>query len=146
MQEGERRGGGLQRMAPVVAREAGASPVTAREAIVAREDPVASTAAPVALIWPHGSGGVGGGSGGVDDARLWWLRGCRRRQETAAKWGDGESGRQRRGGVRDLGEKWWPGGNGFLVKSNLAVALFAKRAIAKLAIAIFTKRATAIAM
>ena len=56
-------------------------------------------------------------------------------------------GRQRRrGGSRDLGEKWWPGGNGFLVKSNLAVALFAKRAIAKLAIAIFTKRATAIAM
>ena len=48
--------------------------------------------------------------------------------------------------MRDLGEKWWPGGNGFLVKSNLAVALFAKRAIAKLAIAIFTKRATAIAM
>ena len=45
-----------------------------------------------------------------------------------------------------MGEKWWPGGNGFLVKSNLAVALFAKRARAKLAIAIFTKRATAIAM
>ena len=38
------------------------------------------------------------------------------------------------------------GGNGFLVKSNLAVALFVKHAIAKLAIAIFTKRSTAIAM
>ena len=127
-------------MAPVVASEAGASPVTAREAIVAREDPVASTAAPVVLMWPHGSGGVGGGSGGVDDARLWWLRGRRRRQETAVKWGDDESGRRRRGGSRDLGGKWWPGGNGFLV------ARFAKRAIAKVAIALFTKRATAIAM
>ena len=46
------RGGGLQMMAlvvateAVVAREAGASPVTAREAVVARKDPVASTAAP----------------------------------------------------------------------------------------------------
>ena len=39
-----------------------------------------------------------------------------------------------RGGLRDLGEKW-PRGNGFLVKSNLAVARFAKRAIAKIAIA-----------
>ena len=45
-----------------------------------------------------------------------------------------------------MGEKWWPGGNGFLVKSNLTVALFAKHAIAKLAMAIFTKRASAIAM
>ena len=35
--------------------------------------------------------GVGGGSDGVDGARLWWLRGRRRRQETTAKWGDGES-------------------------------------------------------
>ena len=34
----------------VVAREAGASPVMAREAVVAREDPVASTAALMALI------------------------------------------------------------------------------------------------
>ena len=86
------------------------------------------------------------GSGGVDGARLWWLRGRRRRQETVAKWGDGESGRRQRGGSGDLGEKWWPGGNGFLVKSNLAVARFAKRAIAKVAIALFAKRATAIAM
>ena len=90
--------------------------------------------------------GVGGGSGGVDGARLWWLRGRRRRQETAAKWGDSESGRRWRGGSRDLGEKCWPGRNCFLVMSNLAVALFTKRAIAKLAIATFTKRATAIAM
>ena len=43
----------------VLTREAGASPVTAREAVVAREDPVASTAAPVALMRPRGSGGVG---------------------------------------------------------------------------------------
>ena len=50
-----------------------------------------------------------------------------------------------RGGLRDLGEKW-PGGNGFLVKSNLAVARFVKRAIATIAIAVFTKRAAAIAM
>ena len=64
----------------------------------------------------------------------------------AAKWGDRESGRRRRGGSRDLGEKWWPGGNGFLVKSNLAVARFAKHAIAKIAIAVFAKRAAAIAM
>ena len=133
-------------MAPVMAREAGASPVTAREAVVAREDPVASTAAPVALMRPRGSGGVGVGSGGVDGARHWWLRGSQRLQETAAKWGDGESGRRRRGGLRDLGEKWWPGRNDFLDKSNLAVSLFTKRAIAKLAIATFTKRATAIAM
>ena len=87
-----------------------------------------------------------GGSGGVDGARLWWLWGRRRRQETVAKWGDGESGRRRRGGSRDLGEKWWPGGNGFLVKSNLAVARLVKHAIAKIAIAFFTKRAAAIAM
>ena len=50
-----------------------------------------------------------------------------------------------RGGLRDLGEKWL-GGNGFLVKSNLAVARFAKRAIAKIAIALSLKRAAAIAM
>ena len=50
-----------------------------------------------------------------------------------------------RGGLRDLGEKW-PGGNSFLVKSNLAVARFAKRAIAKIAIAVFAKCAAAIAM
>ena len=71
MHERERRGGGLQRMAPVVAteamvareagaspvmaREAGVSPVTAREAVVARKDPVASTAVPVALTRPRGS-------------------------------------------------------------------------------------------
>ena len=45
-----------------------------------------------------------------------------------------------------MGEKWWPGGNDFLVKSNLAVARFAKRAIAKIGIAVFAKRAAAIAM
>ena len=104
------RQAGVSRVAPVVAREAGASPVTAREVVLAREDPVASTAAPVALMRPRGSGGGGGGSGGVDSARLWWLRGRRRRQETAAKCGDGELGTQRRSGARDLGEKWWPGG------------------------------------
>ena len=77
MHERERRGGGLQRMAPVVAREAGASPVTAREAVVAREDPVASTAAPVALMRPRGSMALGAapvastahGFGGVDVGR-----------------------------------------------------------------------------
>ena len=71
MHERERRGGGLQMMAPVVAteavvaREAGASPVTARK--------VASTAAPVALTRPRGSVALGAapvsstahGSGGV---------------------------------------------------------------------------------
>ena len=77
----------------MVASEAGASPLTAREAVASREAPVASTATPVALMRPHGSDGVGGGSGGVDGARLWWLRGSRRRQETAAKWGDGGVGR-----------------------------------------------------
>ena len=51
-----------------------------------------------------------------------------------------------RGGSRDLGEKWWPGGNDFLVKSNLAVARFVKCAIAKIAITVFTKCAAAIAM
>ena len=88
MHERERGGGGLQRMAPVVAteavvaREAGASPVTVREAVVAREDPVASTAAPVALTRPRGSVALGaapvastargsGGSGGVDVGRRW---------------------------------------------------------------------------
>ena len=48
--------------------------------------------------------------------------------------------------MRDLGEKWWPGGNGFLAKSNLAVARFATSAIAKIAIAVSAKRAAAIAM
>ena len=45
-----------------------------------------------------------------------------------------------------MGEKWWPGGNSFLVKSNLAVARFAKRAIAKIATVVFTKCAAVIAM
>ena len=77
MHERERRGGGLQMMAPVVAteavvaRKAGASPMTARE------DPVASTAAPVALMRPRGSVALGAapvvstahGSGGVDVGR-----------------------------------------------------------------------------
>ena len=64
MHERKRRGGGLQMMAPVVAteavvaKEAGASPVTVREAVVARKDPVASTAAPVALMRHRGSVGV----------------------------------------------------------------------------------------
>ena len=74
MHERERRGGGLQRMAPVVAREAGASPVTAREAVLAREDPVASMVAPVPLMRPRGSMALGAApvsstehnSGGVD--------------------------------------------------------------------------------
>ena len=83
-------------MAPVVVREAGASPVMAREAVVAREAG-ASRVAPVALMRPRGSGGIGGGSGGVDGVWLWCLRGRRRRQETAAKWGNGELGRRRRG-------------------------------------------------
>ena len=70
-------------MALVVAREAVAS------SVMAREDPVASMAAPVALMRPRGSGGVGGGSGGLDGAQLWWLRGRRRRQETTANRADG---------------------------------------------------------
>ena len=150
MHERERRGGGLQRMAPVVAREAvlareaGASPVTAREAVVARKDPVASTAAPVALTRPRGSVALGAApvastahnSGGVDVGT--------RRRRSGATANRGDSGA--RGGLRDLGEKWWPGGNDFLVKSNLAVARFAKRAIAKIAIAVSAKCAAAIAM
>ena len=54
--------------------------------------------------------------------------------QVAVGWGEG------------FGGEVVAGENGFLVKSNLAVALFAKRAIAKLAIAIFRKRATAIGM
>ena len=130
----------------MVAREAGVARVAGASPVTAREDLVASTAALVALMRSRGSDGIGGGSDGVNGMRLWWLRGRRRPQETATKWGDGESGRRQWGGLRDLGEKWWPGRNGFLVKSNLVVALFAKRAIAKLDIAIFTKRATTIAM
>ena len=45
-----------------------------------------------------------------------------------------------------MGVKWWPGGNGFLVKSNFAVGHFAKRAIAKIATTVFTKRVAVIAM
>ena len=45
-----------------------------------------------------------------------------------------------------MGEKWWPGGNGFWVKLNFGVARLVKRAIAKIAIAVFTKRVAAIAM
>ena len=102
MHERERRGGGLQMMAPVVAteavvaREAGASPVTAREAgaspVTARK--VASTAAPVALTRPRGSVALGaapvastthgsGGSGGVDADRR------RRRSGAMANRADG---------------------------------------------------------
>ena len=145
MHERERRGGGLQRIALVVAREAGmareagASPVTAREAVVAREDPTASTAAPVALMRPRGSVALGAapvpstahGSGGIvvggEVGRL-------RIGETAEKWGKGFVG------------EVVVGGNRFWVKSNLAVARLAKRAIAKIAIAVFTKRAPVIAM
>ena len=78
MHERERRGEGLQRMAPVVAREAGASSVTAREAVVAREAGalwvalVAPRAASVGSMRPRGSEG---GFGGVDEAaRLRWRR------------------------------------------------------------------------
>ena len=48
--------------------------------------------------------------------------------------------------ARDLGEKWWPGGKRFWVKSNLAVARFAKCNIAKIATVVFTRRAAVIAM
>ena len=114
-----------------MAREAGASPVTARED-------------PVALMRPRGSVALGAapvasmahGSGGADVGRR------RRRSGATANRGDGGA----RGGLRDLGEKWWPGGNRFLVKSNLAVARFAKRAIAKIAIAVSAKCVAAIAM
>lgn len=88
-------------MSPVVAREARASSVTAREAVVAREARASKVAtmearaSPVALMRLRGSNGIGGGSGGFDDVRLWWLWGRRRRQETVAKWGDSEVGRRR---------------------------------------------------
>ena len=109
-------------MAPVVAREAGASPMTAREAVVAREDPVALMAALVVLMRPRGTSGV-------DGARLWWLRGRRRRQETAAKWGDDESGRRRRGGSRDLGGEGAPGRERFWGKwGEMVVAATDRRA------------------
>ena len=63
----------------------------------------------------------------------------------------GEVGRLR---IGETAEKWGKGfvgevvvgGNRFWVKSNLAVARLAKRAIAKIAIAVFTKRAPVIAM
>ena len=94
MRERERRGGGLQRMAPVVAREAGASPVMAREAVVERKEPVASMAAPVVLARPRSSVALGAapvastahGSGGVDVGRR------RRRSGATANWGDGGEG------------------------------------------------------
>ena len=42
----------------------------------------------------------------------------------AAKWGDGESGRRRRAGwVEGFGGEVVARGNGFLVKSNLAVGI-----------------------
>ena len=103
----------------VVAREAGASPVMAREAGASTVAPVAPRAAPVGLMRPRGSGGVD------EVARLRWrlgrLRWSRRRAALVApgastsagdggEVGDGESGRRRRDGSRDLGEKWWPGG------------------------------------
>ena len=100
----------------MVAREAGVARVAGASPVMAREDPVVSTAAPVALMRPRGFGGVGGGSGGVDGARLWWLRGRRRRHETTANWGDGsdvERGIWGRSGGR--GKRFW-------VKSNSAVA------------------------
>ena len=84
---------------PVTAREAGASPMMAREAVVARKDPVASTAAPVALgaapvsSTAHGSGGVVGG-GEV---------GRRRIGKTAAGWVEGF------GGAVVAGGKWFFG-------------------------------------
>ena len=92
----------------VVAREAGASPVTAREAVVARKDPVASTAAPVALTRLRGSVALGAapvastahGSGGVDIGRR------QRRSGATANWGDGGEG-------EGFGEEvWWLGGGG----------------------------------
>ena len=87
---------------PVTAREAGASPVTAREAVVARKDPVVSAAAPVALTRPRGSVALG---------RLRWRR---HRQETAAKWGDGESERRRCAGwVEGFGGEVVAGGKRF---------------------------------
>ena len=63
----------------------------------------------------------------------------------------GEVGRRRiremaAGWVKGFGGEVVAGGNSFLVKSNLAVAHFVKRAIAKIAIAVFTKRAAVIAM
>ena len=107
MHERERRGGGLQRMAlmvareVVVAREAGVSPVMAREANVAREDPVA-------LMRPGGSVALGAapvastahGSGGVYVGRR------RRRSGATANWGDGDEG-------EGFGEEVWrPGDEG----------------------------------
>ena len=59
--------------------------------------------------------------------------------------GIGETAARARGGLEGFGGSGGRGGNGFLAKSNLAVARFAKRAIAKLAIALSSKRAAAIA-
>ena len=75
------------------------------------------------------------GFGGVDVGRR------RRRSGATTNRGDG-------GGVgREIwGASGGRGGNGFLVKSKLAVARFAERAIAKVAIALFPKHATAIHM
>ena len=93
-------------MAPVVAREAGTSLVTARQAVVEREAG-ASRVAPVALMRPRGSGGVGGGSGGG---------GRRRRQSGAtANWGDGGEG-------KGFGEEVVAGGGKPLFKWNVTVA------------------------
>ena len=101
---------------PVTAREVGASPVTAREAVVARKVPVASTAVPVALTRPRGSVALGAapvpstahGSGGVNVGRR------RRRSGVTANRGDGSA----RDGLRDLGEKWWPGETVFLLSQT----------------------------
>ena len=125
MHERERRGGGLQRMAPVVvreavvAREAGASPVTAREAVVAREvgaypvtareavmarkDPMASTAAPVALTRPCGS---------VALARLRWRR---RRTALVASTSAGDGSEVGRRQIGEMAAGWVEGFGGEVV-------------------------------
>ena len=85
----------------VVAREAGASPVTAREAVVAREDPVASTAAPVALMRPRGSVALGSapvastahGSGGFNVGRRRRLSGATANRADGGGVGQGIWGR-----------------------------------------------------
>ena len=98
-----------------------ASPVTVREAVVAREAgasrvaPVAPRAAPVALGAALVASTANRGDGGGVGREIWGASGGR-------------------------------GGNSFLVKSKLAVARFAERAIAKVAIAVLAKRSTAIGM
>lgn len=128
----------------VVAREAGASLVTARKAgaspVTARK--VASMAAPVALTRPRGSVALGVAP---VSSMVHGSAGARRRRRRSVGRRIGETAARARGGFEGFGGSGSRGGNGFLAKSNLAVARLQKCAIAKLAIALSPKRAAAIA-